>query len=154
MAQAWLVVTSAENFETTRAMGFTVQGVKSRHGKKAQTIASGDVLVYYITGLQVFAATAQVTSPCYQDETPLWQCKTRPSLEVYPWRVKIQPQTVLPVEAALPVGHVYRQLTYLKKWPEAHWRLGFQGNLHLWPMADFDCVHHAIQGLIREEAPV
>lgn len=147
MPQAWLIVTSAENFESTKAMGFTVQGVKAKHGKKAQTLQPGDKLVYYVTGRQVFAAIATVTSTCFEDTTPLWRCLSKPSTETYPWRVNIQADVVLPLDHAVPVVPIYQHLTYLTKWPDAHWRLGFQGNLHAWPWADYETVSQAMSQL-------
>ena len=35
----WMIALSPENFEATRKNGFTVQGVKNRHRKKAERMA-------------------------------------------------------------------------------------------------------------------
>ncbi len=141
---AWLIVTSPENFETTQNLGFTVQGVKSRHRKKAQQIRPNDKVIYYITGLQSLAGIVTVTSSYYEDQTPLWQCKSRPGEEVYPLRFHIAPEVILTPEQYLPVIDVVDQLDYLKKWPKEHWRLGFQGNIHLWPWHDYEAVRPKI----------
>jgi len=59
--QYWILVGSPENLEATRAHGFRLQGFKTRHRKKAESMRPGDRLVYYVTGVQGFAATATVT---------------------------------------------------------------------------------------------
>jgi hypothetical protein len=47
----WIIVGSPENFARTRARGFTVQGIKSRHRKKAEKMKPGDKIVWYLTGV-------------------------------------------------------------------------------------------------------
>lgn len=37
----WMLVSSADNFETTRTRGFDLAGMKSRHGKKAAEVKPG-----------------------------------------------------------------------------------------------------------------
>ena len=32
------------------------------------------------------------------------------------------------------------RLEYLRKWPAEHWRLGFQGNVHRLPKADYELI--------------
>ena len=58
----WMIALSPENFDATRAHGFTVQGVKNRHRKKAERMAPGDRILFYVNQVQVFPATATVTS--------------------------------------------------------------------------------------------
>src|SRR2546422_305571 len=54
----WMLVRSADNFEATKRHGFEVQGVKSRHRKKAERMQPGDRVAYYLTGIQAFGGTA------------------------------------------------------------------------------------------------
>lgn len=139
--QHWLVVGSKENFEISRNLGFTVQGMKSRAGKKAKTIQPGDTLMYYLTGLMVISGIVTVTSDVYEDHTPIWPCSSS-ATEVYPWRVKTEPLLIPKSEEGfVSVRPLAPKLDYLKKWPEKNWTLGFQGNLHLWPKTDYDRVH-------------
>ena len=51
----WIIVGSPENFARTAELGFTLQGIKSRHRKKAERMKPGDKIVYYITGRKAFA---------------------------------------------------------------------------------------------------
>src|SRR5687768_11966211 len=92
----WIIVGSPENFAATRAQGFTVQGLKSRHRKKAETMRPGDRLVWYITGVKAFAGHATITSEYYEDHTPIWKSKDpKKAAEDYPFRVRISPVITL-----------------------------------------------------------
>ena len=52
MSTHWLLVSSPENFEVSRARGFDIAGMKSRHRKKAETVAAGDTVLFYLVGLK------------------------------------------------------------------------------------------------------
>lgn len=141
--QYWLVVGSKENFETTKQNGFTIQGVKKRYRKKAEQMKPGDKIIYYLTGLMVIAGVVTVQSECFEDETFIWPC-TNPN-ETYPWRVKIEADFVPEEAGYLSVKEIKDKLTYLEKWPEKSWTLGFQGNVHQWPQADYLMVRKALE---------
>src|SRR5437867_13079643 len=83
-----MVVSSPENFRKTREHGFTIQGLKSRHRRRVETMRAGDRLLYYVTGRMGFAATVTVASPMYEDHTPIWRSSRRD--EDYPWRGPIR----------------------------------------------------------------
>ncbi len=68
----WMIVTSRENYERTRKLRFSQQGVKSRHRRKAERMAPGDRVCWYVTGIQAFAATATITSPYFESADPIW----------------------------------------------------------------------------------
>jgi len=147
MAQGyWIVVGSPENFEATRAHGFTIQGFKSRHRKKVEQMQPGDKLVYYITGEKAFAAIATVTSAMFEDHTIIWRSRDpKKAAEDYPWRVQIKPDIVLPPGQYVPAEPLARQMTYTAKWPADHWTLAFQGNLHRIDEGDFQLIHAALR---------
>ncbi len=141
----WIVVGSPENFEATRRHGFTVQGFKSRHRKKAEQMKPGDKLVYYLTGEKAFAAIATVTSTSFEDHTPIWRSRDpKKQAEEYPWRVKIEPEIVLPEGEHVLAEPVARQMQYTRKWPAEHWTLAFQGNLHRIDEGDFELIRKAL----------
>src|SRR5258706_7024530 len=91
--QYWMVVSSPDNFRKTRELGFTIQGLKSRHRRRVETMRVGDRLLYYVTGRMSFAATVTVASPMYEDHTPTWRSARRD--EDYPLRVHLRPDHVL-----------------------------------------------------------
>jgi predicted RNA-binding protein len=142
----WIIVGSPDNFEATRKLGFTVQGIKSRHRKKAQAMQPGDRIAWYITGVKAFAGVATITSEYYEDHTPIWKSKDpKKDAEDYPFRVKIEPVVTLDAADFVPAEPIARQMTYVSKWPATNWTLAFQGNVHKIDDADFNLIASAVQ---------
>lgn len=139
----WMVVTSPENFRKTRELGFTVQGVKRRHRRRMDSVKPGDRILYYVTGWMAFAATATVTSPVFEDHTPVWRTARRD--EDYPWRVYIRAERILEESDWIAARDVAFRLEYVRKWPPEHWTLAFQGNVHQLPRVDFQLIEHEIE---------
>lgn len=139
---SWMVVGSPENFARTRELGFSVQGFKTRQRKKVlEQMRPGDNLVYYLSKVQVFGATASIESEGFEDHELIW--RSQPG-EDYPWRVKISSDIVLDEEEWVPSEAVGPGLVYVQKWPAEHWKLAFQGNLHQIPDEDFASLRRAI----------
>lgn len=151
----WMIVTSPDNFERTRARGFTVQGIKSRHRKKAEVMKAGDRVLYYLTGIQSFGGTATITGPAYEDHEPIWQSKPG---EDYPWRFPMEPNVIVDDAARVPAEQLLDELQWIKKWPREHWRLAFQGNVHVLPQEDFETIETALtesgRRVVQERAGV
>jgi predicted RNA-binding protein len=148
-SQYWMVVSSPDNFRKTREHGFTIQGLKSRHRRRVETMRNGDRLLYYVTGRMGFAATATVASPMYEDHTPIWRSARRE--EDYPWRVHIRPDIVLDEADLVPAKDLAYRLEYVRKWPPEHWTLAFQGHIHMLNRNDFAIVEDAIASIGRRK---
>ncbi|CAA9521852.1 MAG: hypothetical protein AVDCRST_MAG73-227 [uncultured Thermomicrobiales bacterium] len=134
----WIIVGSPGNFAKTRDLGFSVQGMKSRHKKKAEQMAPGDKLVYYVTGRKAFAAVATVTSRYFESHERIWESQDpKKAAEDYPFRVAIAPDLVLEEAEFVPAEGIARRMAYAQRWPAANWTLAFQGNVHLIPEADY-----------------
>jgi hypothetical protein len=142
-ASYWMIVTSPENIATTRALGYTMQGLKSRHRKKAERMQPGDRMVLYATGRQAFAFTATITSPYWEEHTIVWDGKKKG--EDYPFRVKIEPDVTLDEAEYVPAVGLLPRLEFPRKWPAEHWHLAFQGNVHPLSEADFDTIEAAMR---------
>ena len=134
-AQYWMIVTSPDNFRKTRELGYTIQGLKSRHRRRVETMKVGDRVLYYVTGRMAFAATVTVASPMYEDHTPIWRSARRD--EDYPWRVHIRLDLALDEADWVPAKELAYRLDYVRKWPPEHWTLAFQGHIHALPRTDF-----------------
>jgi len=134
----WCLVTSPDNIAKTRALGFTLQGIKKAHRKKAEKMQPGDRIVLYATGRQAFAFTATITSPYFEDHAPIWTSDK--AGEDYPFRFEITPNVVLDEEDFVPAALLVEQMEYARKWPPQHWRLAFQGNVHPLPEHDFTLI--------------
>jgi hypothetical protein len=125
----WLLVSSPENFEASRARGFDIAGMKSRHKKKAETVRAGDTVLFYVTGLKAIAGLAEVIGAFFVDETHVWDSKQ--AGEEYPFRFPIRPVAVLAnASDFVPVEDFLDALDYPRRWPRANWTLAFQGNVH------------------------
>ncbi|MBF8266669.1 MAG: hypothetical protein HW388_177 [Dehalococcoidia bacterium] len=141
-----MVVTSLENFRVSWSLGFTLQGMKSRERRKAQRMEPGDVMVYYITGVQGFGATVTVTSKGFEDHRPLW--KDEGQADDYPWRVSIRPEVVLEEEQFLDARQIGPRMEYVRRWPPEQWPLAFLGNLHILPKSDFELLEWEMQRVV------
>ena len=151
-SQYWMIVSSPDNFHKTRDLGYTIQGLKSRHRRRVETMRVGDRLLYYITGRMAFAATVTVASPMYEDHTPIWRSARRD--EDYPWRVHIRQDVVLEDVDWIPAKELAYRLDYVRKWPPEHWTLAFQGHIHALPRNDFAIVEDEIARSSRRRKPL
>ena len=145
----WLLVGTQGNFRKSREMGFTVQGVKSRHRSKAEKMRPGDRVMFYVTGAQAFAGTATIASTYWEEHTPVWTSEKKG--EDYPWRFKVKPDVLLDEKDFMPAAEWATKLTYVRKWPPAHWRLAFQGNVHVIPEGDFAALESAMSRLAGKQ---
>ncbi|MFQ6019363.1 MAG: EVE domain-containing protein [Dehalococcoidia bacterium] len=141
MPNYWIVVGSEENLRIARSRGFDMFGFKSSRRREASQMRPGDKLIFYLTGIMKFGGVATVTSEQFEDHTRVFKSEKparpgKPS-EDYPFRVRVQPDTILEREQYLDVKEIAPRLEYPKKWPPEHWRLAFQGNLHRIPESDY-----------------
>lgn len=142
----WMVASSLENFHVTRGLKFTIQGMMSRQRRKAQRMEPGDRLVYYVTGVQGFGATATITSQCTEDHEAIWKSEGRE--DDFPWRVNIRAEVALEDEQFLDAREIGPRMEYVRRWPPEYWPLAFQGNLHILPKSDFELLEqemHKVQ---------
>ncbi len=124
----WVLTGSLDNFRATAEQDFRVIGMKERRRRLAEQVEEGDVIVFYVTGVQAFAGTVRVTGPMYEDRSKIWPGKPR-APDPYPWRFETQPVIILAEEEFVPAEELAQQLEHVRKWPAEHWHLAFQGQL-------------------------
>ena len=145
----WIVVGSIDNFRRTAERNFTLQGLKSRHRKKAERMKAGDKIVYYVTGLKAFGAIATVTGPYFESHEPIWRSgDPKKEAEDYPYRVEIQPDLVMDESDFVPAEGIARQMAYVSKWPAENWTLAFQGNVHEIGRDDYQLIREAMEARV------
>jgi hypothetical protein len=132
----WMIVMTPENFEIARARGFDLIGLKARHRKKAERMAVGDRILYYVSGVQVFPATATVSSGFFEDHEPIW-LNTERKPDVSPGRGRPRPDGLRQQYEYVDAHQVAPRLLYVKRWAPEDWPLAFQGQVHLLSSADF-----------------
>ena len=140
----WMIVTTPENFEITRSRGFDLLGLKGRHRKKAERMAVGDRVLFYVSGLQIFPATATVASTFFEDHSPIW-VSTERRTDVAPWRVQIRPDVALNWYEYLDARQIAPRMLYVKRWAPEDWPLAFQGQVHLLSSQDFSLIEHEMR---------
>lgn len=138
----WMIVSSPANYERTQKLRFTQQGVKSHYLRYVEKMAPGDGVVWYVTRIGTFAATAEIASPYFESKRRIWVSEGAP--DTYPWRVKVKNARAVAAEAGVRAATLVPKLRFVKKWPKAHWRLAFQGMLHELPASDFTLIDRAL----------
>ena len=130
----WMINCNLQNFDITRELGFTQQGLKGEYRRKVQRVEPGDRIIYYVSGERVFTATATVTKSYEEVISTPWIKEGRTA---WPYRIEIKPDVVLPQEQYIDAGLIAYRLEYLRKWPPENWHMAFHGNLHLLSKGDF-----------------
>lgn len=138
----WLLVSSPENFETTRGRGFDVAGMKSRWRKAAGEVQAGDTVFFYVTGLKAIAGEAKVVGEAFEDHSLIWE-STKPG-EVYPYRFPIELVKARDDGQYLEVASFIEDYEYAKRWPAKNWTLAFQGNVHRLSEVDYQLLHNLL----------
>ncbi|HEX8969320.1 MAG TPA: EVE domain-containing protein [Chloroflexota bacterium] len=140
----WLITLSPENYAITHDMQFTLLGLRSRHRKKAERVAVGDRVLYYVLNQRIFPATASVTSAYFEDRHPVWVNRERRD-DPFPYRVHTHPTLVLEPGEGLDAEAIAPRLLYLKRWAPELWFLALQGDVHLLSAQDFTLVEREMQ---------
>ena len=143
-ANFWMVVCNPENYRITQNLGFTIQGLKSQQRRKLQRVGAGDRILFYVSGIRRFTATATATSSYFPEESPVWD---REGAAAWPFRVNIKPEVVLEDAQCIDANMLAPRLEYVKRWPPENWYMAFQGNLHLLPKSDFLLVEEEMKKL-------
>ena len=142
----WMVVQTPENFQISKDLGFTALGLKPKYRRRAQRMEPDDLMLFYVSGLRKWTATAVVKSNRYEDRTPIWQ--TRPKDDHFPYRVKIAPDIVLDESEYIDGLQIGPRLEYLKRWPPDRWHLAFFDSLHLLPQKDFRLIEGEMKRIL------
>ena len=140
----WMVVSNPDNFRITRDRGFTLQGLKPQHRRKVQRVEVGDRLLFYVSGIRRFTATATLTSGYFEDDSPIWQKEGNAD---WPYRMRIRPEVVLEEAQYIDANLLAPRLDYVRRWPPENWYMAFQGNLHLLPKRDFFLIEEEMKKL-------
>ena len=151
--RTWVLTGSPENLAVTREHGFSVIGLKERNRGRAEDIAPGDRIVFYVTGVQAFGAVVRVAGGMREDRTPIWPANPRKP-EDYPWRFETEPELVLDEDQLVPAAELAAELEHVRKWPAEHWPLAFQGQMRRISDADARLIEQRMRAATaRSEAP-
>ena len=130
----WMINCNEQNFDITRNLQFTSQGLKAEYRRKVQRVEPDDRIVFYVTGIRAFTATATVTKSYEEVGSSPW---VKEGKTTWPYRIGISPDVVLDKSQYIDAGMLAYRLEYIRKWSPEDWHLAFQGNLHLLSKSDF-----------------
>jgi predicted RNA-binding protein len=147
----WVLTGSLDNYRATKEYGFRVIGMKERRRALAEQIAKGDLIIFYVTGVQAFAGSVRVVGDLYEDRSRIWPGKPK-SPDPYPWRFETEPVLVLEEEHWVAAEEVAQRLEHVRKWPEEHWHLAFQGQLRTISYKDAAVLDRALRDAAHYQA--
>ena len=101
-------------------------------------------MLYYVSGIRRFAATATLTSTYREETDEIWK---REGSADWLYRINIKPEVVLDEEQYIQAGLLAHRLDYIRRWPPENWYMAFQGNLHLLPKNDFFLIESEMKKL-------
>ena len=140
----WMIANNERNFRITQGLGFSLLGLKGQHRRKVQRVSEGDRVLFYVTQIRRFVATATAISDYFEAEDTIWEKEGRAS---FPYRVKIRPDIALQDEQFMDANLIAPRLEYVKRWAPEDWYMAFQGNLHLLPKSDFLLIEEEMKKL-------
>ena len=138
----WMMTCNEENFKITQGLQFASLGLKSQHRRKVQRVEVGDRVLFYVTGIRRFTATATVTASYEDDSESPWRKEGNTG---WSYRIGIKPEFVLDEPQYIQAGLLAHRLDYVRRWPPENWYMAFQGNLHLLPKNDFFIVEEEMK---------
>ena len=147
----WILTGSLDNFRATRERDFRVAGMKERRRRLAEQVDKGDVIIFYVTGVQAFGGIVRVTGDMYEDRSKIWPGKPK-NPDPYPWRFETEPVIILDEPEFVPAETLAQQLEHVRKWPAEHWKLAFQGQLRTISEADTELLQKRIAAAERSPA--
>lgn len=135
----WMLNVPPNLHESIKNHGFDVLVLEDSQKKRAQRMEIGDRVLFYVSDICMFVATATVNSEVVQnsvEELDTLANETEDQL-MYPWRVDLKKAVLLRDSEFIDARLIAPRLQYIRKWTPEHWPLAFQGALHLIPKEDF-----------------
>ena len=144
----WMFVESLENFAITKDLGFTLHGLGPKYQRRAERMRPDDRVVFYVSGLRKWTATATITSRYFEDNTPIWKSVGRDN--GYPYRVNLAPDIVVDEIDYIDALILAPRLDYVKRWAPEDWPLAFFDRLHLLPQRDFRLIEGEMRRVVSK----
>ena len=131
----WMVVESLDNHTITQGRGLDVIGFGQPFRRRVQRMQRGDMVLFYVSTIRKWTATATISSEHFEDYAPIWEPTSRG--EQYAFRVNLQPDIRLNESQYIDALVLAPRLDYLRRWTPEDWPLAFMERLHLIPQKDF-----------------
>ena len=146
--QAWINVSSPENFEVLRTRGFDLSPFKSSRERQSHEMRPGDRIVYYLTKEVLFGGVVEVTGEAYEDTSEIGLHSEGKPGEEYPYRIPTKPVVIAKPGHYLDVREITDLLDKTRKFGPKKLGMCFRGNLHKISEGDL----RTIEGLLSKRA--
>lgn len=146
----WMIVQTEENYKITLDRGFDLVGLTKRQRKRAQRMEPEDRVLFYISGLRKWAASAYIESECFEDDEIIWQSIGSRD-ERYPYRAKIRKGISLKPNKYINGLELGPTLEYTKRWSPKLWYLAFVDTIHLLPQRDFNLIENEMRRTLKKK---
>jgi restriction system protein len=138
----WLDLFTVQTYKEFQKAGAKVSGFRERQWNRCQRIQAGDKLLCYLTGISRWFGVLTVTGAAYRSEDRIWE------LEVFPVRLPVQAEVLLPPEHGIP----HQTLMPSLHSPAKAWAGYLRGSPTLLKAEDGKAILEAIQK--AKETPV
>jgi hypothetical protein len=125
--------------------------MKERRRRLAEQVEKGDLIIFYVTGVQAFGGSVRVVGDMYEDRSRIWPGKPG-APDPYPWRFETEPVLTISDEHLVPAEGLAQQLEHVRKWPPEHWHLAFQGQLRTISYEDAAVLERALRDAAHYQA--
>ena len=147
MIQRWLCISTRANEEVTRKK--YVWGVANRFANTIAQVKKGDSLVMYTrqeivektTIPSAIAGIYKATSGVYQDDQPLFVTPKFLGNELFPYRIKVEPEIIFP--EPLPFKPLVPELSFVKN--KIMWSGSIRTAMRVIPENDYQKIVNGIQ---------
>ena len=147
----WMVVESQDNHTITQERGLDVIGFGQPFRRRVQRMQRGDMVLFYVSTIRKWTATATIASEHFEDHTPIWEPTSRG--EQYGYRVNLQPDIRLNEGQYIDALVLAPRLDYVRRWTPEDWPLAFMERLHLIPQKDFRLIEGEMCRLTGRRQP-
>jgi hypothetical protein len=131
---------SPENYPLCVASG--TFAVRNQGSRRIREVVPGDRIAVYLSGEKVIAGLFRATSGYMHDGTPLWPDG------VYPHRIRVEPISLLPEEARVPLDRFKNRLEVGRPYPN----FGLVTQKAVYPLPESD--YAILAALVEAEQPL
>jgi hypothetical protein len=128
------------NLERVSQYGGKVSGFRESRWSTVQRVATGDILLCYLTGISRFVGALEVVGEPFRDTSPIWRGDS------FTARLPVKVLIQLKAETAVPVYDLREQLSFFQASPSSPaWTGHFRGSPNRFKEADGRVILNALK---------
>jgi hypothetical protein len=136
----WLDLFTWETWSEFLQHGGKISGFRESRWTTVQKIATGDVLLCYLTGVSRFIGALEVIGQSFIDKSPIWHS------DLFPARLPVKLLIQLSAETAVPVYELRERLSFFQASPDSPaWTGHFRGSPNRFKDSDGKIIFEALQ---------